>query len=111
MQGTDELHRHDIGTGTLPTRRDASDVPAWSSGLRTRFRNLDSQPPQVSDRIMTTSYDDVVGEMRAMQERIRYIRDRYCEPKSNGNPRYLGLSNAIAGLTKAISDMEAESAP
>lgn len=60
---------------------------------------------------MTTSYDDVVGEMRAMQERIRYIRDRYCEPKSNGNPRYLGLSNAVAGLTKAISDMEAESAP
>ena len=47
--------------------------------------------------------------MRAMQERIRYIRDRYCDPKSNANPRYLGLSNAVAGLTKAIADMEAES--
>lgn len=58
---------------------------------------------------MNTSYDDVIGEMRAMQERIRYIRDRYCDPKSNANPRYLGLSNAVAGLTKAISDMEAES--
>ena len=57
---------------------------------------------------MTTSYDAVIGEMRAMQERIRYIRDSYCDPKSNANPRYLGLSSAVAGLTKAISDMEAE---
>ena len=80
-----------------------------SSYLRTRFRNLDSQPSQVSDRIMTTPDEDVIGEKRAMQERIRYIRDRYCDPKSNANPRYLGLSNAVAGLTKAISDMELES--
>lgn len=60
---------------------------------------------------MTTSYEDAIGEMRAMQERIRQIRDRHCEPKSHQNRRYLGLSSAVAGLTKAISDMEAESRP
>lgn len=57
-----------------------------------------------------TNYDyaDAIGEMRSMQDRLRAIRDRYCEPKSNANPRYLALSNSIAGINKAVSDMEAE---
>lgn len=58
---------------------------------------------------MTTSdYTDVIGEMRSMQERLRAIRSRYCEPKDNSNPRYLAISNAIAGMNKAIADMESE---
>lgn len=57
---------------------------------------------------MTDAYTDVIGEMRSMQARIRTIRDRYCYPKSNANPRYLAFSNAVAGLNKAIADMMAE---
>jgi len=57
---------------------------------------------------MGNDYVDVIGEMRGMQDRVRAIRDRYCDPKSNENPRYLALSNAVAGLNRAIADMEAE---
>lgn len=53
---------------------------------------------------MTNDYRDVVGELRGMQ-RVRTIRDRYCESKSNENPRYLALSNAVVGLNKAIADI------
>ncbi len=45
-----------------------------------------------------------------MQQRVRTIRDRYCESKSNENPRYLALSNAVAGLNKAIADIGNEQA-
>jgi hypothetical protein len=74
----------------------------------TRFHNLDRQRQRVSHRHMTNDYTDVIGEMRRMQDRLRVIRDRYCEPKSNANPRYLALSNAVSGLNKAIADMTAE---
>jgi hypothetical protein len=57
---------------------------------------------------MTKEHQDVIGELRGMQQRIRAIRDRYCEPKSNDNPRYLALSNAVAGINKAVADMENE---
>lgn len=43
-----------------------------------------------------------------MQDRIRVIRDRHCEPRSNQNPRYLALSNAVSGLNRAIADMRSE---
>ena len=49
-----------------------------------------------------------VQELKEMQERVRAIRTRYCEPKANANPRYLALSNVVSNLTKAIDDMEAE---
>jgi hypothetical protein len=52
---------------------------------------------------------DPVHELEAMRERIRAIRTRYCEPKSNANPRYLALSNVVTNLSKAIDDMKAES--
>lgn len=39
---------------------------------------------------MTYDYTDVIGEMQRMQDRLRVIRDRCCEPKSNANPRLLG---------------------
>lgn len=57
---------------------------------------------------MTTDYADVIDELRAMQERLRSIRNRHCEPKANTNPRYLALSNVVSNLGKAIEDMEAE---
>jgi hypothetical protein len=57
---------------------------------------------------MTNDYKDVMGELRGMQQRIRAIRDRYCEPESNENPRYLALSNAVAGINKAVADIENE---
>lgn len=59
---------------------------------------------------MTNDHTDVIGEMRSMQNRIRAIRTRHCERKSNENPRYLALSNVVSNLTKAIEDMESESA-
>jgi hypothetical protein len=62
-------------------------------------------------RGMRNDYADVIGEMRSMQDRIRAIRERYCDPKGNQNPRYLALSNAVAGLNRAVADMQAESDP
>lgn len=49
-----------------------------------------------------------VQELKEMQERVRAIRTRCCEPKSNANPRYLALSNVVSNLTKAINDMETD---
>jgi len=54
------------------------------------------------------SYDEAIKELRLIQERIRAIRERTCDPKSNENPRYLGLSNAVSGITKAIDNMLVE---
>jgi len=55
-------------------------------------------------------YTDVIGELRSMQERIGAVQDRYCNPKSNENPRYLALSNVVSGLSRAIGDIQAEGA-
>lgn len=55
---------------------------------------------------MTNNYDGVIDELRAMQERVRSIRTRHCEPKVNTNPRYLALSNVVSNLGKAIEDLE-----
>lgn len=58
---------------------------------------------------MSGDYRDAAQELKVMQEeRVRAIRTRYCEPKSNANPRYLALSNVVSNLTKAIDDIEAE---
>ena len=54
------------------------------------------------------SNDESIKELRLMQERLRGIRERTCDPKSNENPRYLGLSHAVSGITKAIDHMLAE---
>lgn len=43
-----------------------------------------------------------------MQERVRSIRTRLCEPKANMNPRYLALSNVVSNLGKAIEDLEGD---
>lgn len=51
------------------------------------------------------SYEEEIEELRAIQERLRAIRDRTCDPKTNANDRYLGLSNAVSGINKAIDDM------
>jgi hypothetical protein len=59
---------------------------------------------------MANDYKDVIGELRGIQERLRAIRDRYCDPKSNENPRYLALSSAVSGLNKAINHMRKEQA-
>ena len=57
-----------------------------------------------------SSYNVAIGELRSIQDRRRAIRDRTCDPKSNENPRYLGLSSAVSGINKAIDDMQAEEA-
>jgi len=54
------------------------------------------------------SYEDEIRELRTIQDRLRSIRERTCDPKNNGNDRYLGLSNAVSGINKAIDDMLAE---
>jgi hypothetical protein len=53
----------------------------------------------------------VVDEEYAMQrlsaiaDELRAIRDRVCDPKSNDNPRYHGLSLAVSGIKKAQDDI------
>ena len=54
------------------------------------------------------SYENEITELRLIQDRLRSIRERTCDPKNNGNERYLGLSNAVSGINKAIDDMLAE---
>lgn len=65
---------------------------------------------RLSDLGVNNDYTDAIDELRAMQERIRAIRTRCCEPKSNTNPRYLALSNVVSHLTRAIEDMEMDGA-
>ena len=57
---------------------------------------------------MAHDYSEVISEMERMQDRLRTIRDLHCEPKSNANPRYLALSNAVSALNRAIADMTEE---
>lgn len=59
----------------------------------------------MSQGLLITDHADVIDQLRAMQERVRSIRTRHCEPKANTNPRYLALSNVLANLGKAIEDM------
>jgi hypothetical protein len=44
-------------------------------------------------------------ELGAMIERVQRIRDRSCEPKNNGNPRYHALSLVVTNLRKAADDI------
>jgi hypothetical protein len=41
-------------------------------------------------------------------EDLRSIRARRCDPKSNENPLYLQLSNAVSNLLKARDRLAAE---
>jgi hypothetical protein len=50
-----------------------------------------------------------VERLRQMIEQIRVIRNR-CEPKSNQNPRYLRLSNAVSAPLWIIEDLQREDA-
>jgi len=50
-----------------------------------------------------------VERLHQMIEEIRRIRNT-CEPKSNQNPRYLRLSNAVSALLWVIEDLEREGA-
>jgi hypothetical protein len=49
-----------------------------------------------------------IAELDMMIEKVRQIRTRTCEPKSNSNPRYLALSNVVSNLQKAADDMRTE---
>jgi hypothetical protein len=49
-----------------------------------------------------------IAELELMIEKVRQIRTRNCEPKSNTNPRYLALSNVVSNLQKAADDMRTE---
>ena len=51
------------------------------------------------------SYEKDIEELRRIQDLLRSIRDRTCDPKTNTNDRYLGLSGAVSGINKAIDDM------
>lgn len=57
---------------------------------------------------MANDHSEVISEMQRIQERLRTIRDRHCDPKSNANPRYLALSNAVSALSRVIADMTEE---
>ena len=98
------------------TRRlDASPVcrPTTDPAIRPRIDcagavGLDSALRQVSHRRMADEYSEVISEMVRMQDRLRAIRERHCEPKSNDNPRYLALSSEVSALNRAIADMSEE---
>ena len=92
-----------VGSGVQP-------CVATSSANDAATRNLASTASRLGclNRVMPDPYAEPIALIREIQERIREIRFRYCEPKSNSNPRYLALSNAVAGLNKAICDMEVE---
>lgn len=62
----------------------------------------------MSDMDMSNDCPDAIDELRDMQKRVRTIRTRHCEPRSDANPRYLALSNVVSNLTKAIEDMQME---
>jgi hypothetical protein len=49
-----------------------------------------------------------LAELELMIDKVRRIRTRNCEPKSNTNPRYLALSNVVSNLQKAAADMRTE---
>lgn len=53
-------------------------------------------------------YEPEIAEMRVMQDRLRSIRERTCEPKNNQNLRYHALSSAVSSLEKAINDIGSE---
>jgi hypothetical protein len=57
-----------------------------------------------------SSYKEAIRELRSIQERLRAIRNQTCDPKSNENPRYLDLSNAVSRINRAIDNMLAEEA-
>ena len=54
------------------------------------------------------TYQNEIARLEMCAEEIRRIRTRTCEPKANTNPRYLALSNAVAGINKAVDDMKRE---
>ena len=49
-----------------------------------------------------------IERLTRMIEEVRAIRTRTCEPKTNTNPRYLALSNAVSNLNAAINHMRGE---
>lgn len=49
-----------------------------------------------------------VERLDRMVEELRSIRDRTCDPKSNVNPRYLRLSNAVSALLWVADDFRRE---
>jgi hypothetical protein len=57
---------------------------------------------------MASGYSEEIAELTRMQDRLRKLRDRLCEPKNNRNPRYHALSAAVSQLGRAIDDLKAE---
>jgi hypothetical protein len=55
-----------------------------------------------------SSFEADILTLDQMAEEVRRIRNRTCEPKTNSNPRYLALSNAVSGMRKAADDMRRE---
>jgi hypothetical protein len=53
-------------------------------------------------------YAAETAQLESIADEIRRIRAKTCEPKTNSNPRYLALSNAVSGITKAVADMRSE---
>jgi hypothetical protein len=52
--------------------------------------------------------DRDVQQLDRIIEELQRIRTRRCEPKSNTNPTYLTLSNAVTQVRKARNDLAAE---
>lgn len=55
-----------------------------------------------------TSFEADIVKLDRMTDEVQRIRTRTCEPKTNSNPRYLTLPNAVSGMRKAADDMRRE---
>lgn len=55
-----------------------------------------------------SNFEADIARLHEMADEARRIRNRTCEPKTNANPRYLALSNAVSGMQKAADDMRRE---
>jgi len=99
------------GPANQPARSLEAGIGAAGQLADRNLHNLDSLAAWVSHRDMTSDYVDVIDELRVMRERVRSIRTRHCEPRSNTNPRYLALSNVVSNLSKAMDDMEVAGRP
>lgn len=51
---------------------------------------------------------DDVTLLERMIEDLRALRTRTCEPRTNTNPRYLRLSNAVSALSWVAQDLHEE---
>jgi hypothetical protein len=65
-------------------------------------------PDRSGDAVLMNHSDPDVLLVDRIIEDLRSIRTRRCDPKSNENPTYLQISNAVSSLLKVKDTLSAE---